>query len=350
MTVERFTTIQGSRIYRIRLDLFPSLVGYVHLIVDKDILALIDAGSGVGNSNDQLESGFEIIASEYDEPLSWNAITHVLISHGHIDHFGGLRYVQTKTDAPIGVHKLDRRVLNGYEERLTIVAHKLSEYMIEAGVSDSDSEKLMELYLLNKHLFQSVNVDFTYDEMGMQIGPMSLIHVPGHCPGQVVFKLDNILLSADHVLKDTSPHQAPEQLTHNTGLGHYLESLEKIKPLSDSIEITLGGHEDPIFDLAQRINQIEALHFERLGKVLEILRSPKSIAEATRELFPDVDGYHELLALEEAGAHVEFLEQRGYLTIVNLEDMVPGRPSPIRYQRREEVTNPGEFFPRWGPV
>jgi glyoxylase-like metal-dependent hydrolase (beta-lactamase superfamily II) len=313
------------------------LIGYAHLVIVDDIVALIDVGSGVGGSNEQLDHGLETIKTNFSEKVSWSSISHVLISHGHIDHFGGLRFVQTKTDALIGVHKLDRRVLIGYEERLNIVAHRLSEYLIEAGIPSDEGKEIMDLYLLNKHLFQSVPVDFTYDDTAMQIGPISLIHVPGHCPGQVVFHLDNVLFSADHVLKDTSPHQAPEKLTLNTGLGHYLESLEKIRPLADSVEITLGGHEAPIGDLEARIDQIVALHRERLEKVLEILDEPKSIAEVSHELFPVVEGYHVILALEEAGAHVEYLEQRGYLSIENFEDLQPGRPSTILYRRREGI-------------
>ncbi|MGZ6347381.1 MAG: hypothetical protein ACXWNC_07455, partial [Anaerolineales bacterium] len=53
---------------------------------------------------------------------------------------------------------------------------------------------------------------------------------------------------------------------------------------------------------------------------LEFLGQPHTIAEVSRELFGRVDGYNTLLAIEEAGAHVEYLHQRGQLRIVNLDD------------------------------
>jgi hypothetical protein len=72
-----------------------------------------------------------------------------------------------------------------------------------------------------------------------------------------------------------------------------------------------------------------------LEKVLELLQEPKTVSEVSEALFPDVGGYHVLLALEEAGAHVEFLYQRGYLSIENLEALENEGAVPIRYRRRE---------------
>jgi len=334
-------TSKGVRIYRIPLDLFPGLEGYTHMVCDAETRALIDVGSGFGNSNDQLEAGLAAIERKFGESASWDDITHILISHGHIDHFGGLPFVQDHCRAPVGIHELDRRVLIGYEERLNIVAQRLRDFLLDAGVSKEQQARLMDLYLLNKYLFKSVPIDFTYDAKGMQIGPIQIIHTPGHCPGHVVFLIDDILLSSDHVLKETSPHQAPEQLTLNTGLGHYLDSLEKIRPLSEIVRVVLGGHEGPFENLEDRILEIESLHEARLSQVLELLHSPKTVAEISEELFPVVEGYHELLAIEETAAHVEYLEQRGYLSVENINEIGIQRSVPIRYFQREAVPFPG---------
>jgi hypothetical protein len=46
-----------------------------------------------------------------------------------------------------------------------------------------------------------------------------------------------------------------------------------------------------------------------------------------------VNGYNVLLALEEAGAHVEYLYQRGLLSITNIADLEDGKEAvAIRYQ------------------
>lgn len=338
--IEVFQTSEGTRIYRIPLALFPSLNGYAHLVIDDQVRALVDVGSGVGDSNEQLETGLYRVKQEFNEVCGWDELTHVIISHGHIDHFGGLPFVQSKTDALVGVHELDRRVITGYEERLTVVAHRLQEYLIEAGVGEEAQESLMSMYLLSKHLFRSTSVDFVLNGVNSSIGPLETIHVPGHCPGQLVIKIDDILLTSDHVLKTTSPHQAPEQLTLNTGLGHYLESLGRLLPIASEIRVALGGHEPPITNLTGRIEETINLHKERLTKVLELLAEPRTVIEVSNRLFPNTEGYHELLAVEEAGAHVEYLAQRGFLSIDNLDQLKIGVPVPIVYVRRDGILPP----------
>jgi len=67
--------------------------------------------------------------------------------------------------------------------------------------------------------------------------------------------------------------------------------------------------------------------------VLDICRQPKSTAEISRELFGQVSSYHVLLALEEAGAHVEYLYQRGELIAANLEEIEKAAQPVIRYRR-----------------
>jgi glyoxylase-like metal-dependent hydrolase (beta-lactamase superfamily II) len=336
--IKYFQSSTGARIYRIPLELFPLLSGYAHLVFIDDIVVLIDVGSGFGDSNDQLAAGMGELRTKYGERASWEDINYVLITHGHVDHFGGLRYVRERTGAEIGIHELDLRVLANYEERLKIVENHLRTYLVEAGVESKKREGIMTLYMLNKQLYSSLPPDFTYGSRGMQVGPFRILHVPGHCPGHVVIQLDDVLFSGDHILKDTSPHQAPESLSLFTGLGHYLESLQHVRRLAGGIHLTLGGHEGPIDDLEGRIREIEDLHLDRLEQVLELLNEPLTVAQVSQALFPEVEGYHELLALEETGAHVEYLSQRGYLGIDNLDELDFESPAPIRYIRLEGVS------------
>lgn len=339
-SVEAYRTGAGGRVYRLPLEVFPDLWGFAHLVFAHDLVVLVDAGSGFGDSNEQLAAGLAAVRRDHGEKADWKDLTHVVITHGHIDHFGGLSYVREHTPAPVGVHELDLRVLSNYEERLTVVAHRLRAFLAEAGVSSAECDTIMSLYLLNKQLFSSVRVDFTFQDSETTLGPLRVLHVPGHCPGQIVIQVDDILLSADHVLKEISPHQSPERLSLNTGLRHYLESLERMMTWVRPVRVTLGSHQGAIEDLAGRVAAIRSLHAARLSRVLEFLEQPHTIADVARELFPEVQGYHTLLALEEAGAHVEYLAQRGVLKIENLGDLETETPVPIRYSRLADSLPP----------
>ena len=175
--------------------------------------------------------------------------------------------------------------------------------------------------------------ELTYEAASMRIGPFQLLHVPGHSAGHVVIRLHDVLFSGDHVLDEISPHMAPERLTQFTGLGHYLQSLQALRPWAASVRLTLGGHYRPITDLPARLDAIQQVHTQRLAQIIEFLSQPHTIQEVSQVLFGQVHGYNVLLALEEAGAHIEYLYQRGLLAIDNLEELDNGAgPLPIRYR------------------
>jgi glyoxylase-like metal-dependent hydrolase (beta-lactamase superfamily II) len=313
-----YTTVGNARIFQIPLHEFPGLMGNVYLVI---------------TGNYKVEVGLEEIGLITREEFSLRNLTHILITHGHIDHFGGLPYIRERSTAQICIHELDRRIVSNHQERLSLAAHRLEEFLTEAGVKPEQRAKQIEMYKITKSLFQSVTVDQTYEAMGMKLGSFKFIHVPGHCAGHVMIRLDDVLFSGDHILEKTSPHQAPEQITLSTGLDTYLRSLEIARPFGKRVRLTLGGHENPIIDLDKRIDEIRGLHLERLNKILKLLGKPHTIAEVSRYLFGKVEGYTVLLALEEAGAHIEYLYQRGYLKIVNLSDIEESADlNPILYQ------------------
>jgi glyoxylase-like metal-dependent hydrolase (beta-lactamase superfamily II) len=331
--VEQFISAQGTRVYRIPLKLFPGMHGYAHLVLDGPEQSLFDVGSGFGDCNEQLDAGLHRIHLDYGESVGWQTISKVFISHGHIDHYGGLHHVRQRTNAPIIIHELERRVLTDYDNRLAVIAGRLENYLIEAGVSDAERPQVMDLYLLHKQLFSSIEVQATYEELGMQSGNLKFEHVPGHCPGQVIAWVDDILLSSDHILKETSPHQAPERLSLNMGLEHYLASLATVLPRAGQARWTMGGHEGVIADLSGRIYAIVEVHRKRLYDILALMDEPKTICEISNLLFPQTEGYHRLLALEETGAHVEYLHTRGYITNQDGSDLDRGSNQAIRYLR-----------------
>ncbi len=328
-----YTSSGGARVYQIPLHEFPGLVGNVYLVIYGKYRVLIDTGSGFGDANQELEHGLEEISQADGEAVSLNKLTHIFITHGHIDHFGGLPYIKERSNALICIHELDRRIVSNHQERLSLAAHRLEEFLCEAGVKPEQQVMEIEMYKFTKSLFRSVKVDQTYEAMGRKLGPFHFYHVPGHCAGHVLIRLHDVLFSGDHILEKTSPHQAPEQITLSTGLETYLKSLEDTRPLAQWVRLTLGGHENPILDLNKRIDEIRAVHLERLNQTLTILSKPHTIAEVSRKLFGKVEGYTVLLALEEAGAHIEYLYQRGFLQIVNLGEVEENANLvPILYQ------------------
>src|SRR6185312_10026359 len=113
--------------------------------------------------------------------------------------------------------------------------------------------------------------------------------------------------------------------------------LSKIRKV-EGVNFALGGHEEPIWDLRARIDAIALFHRDRLARVLELCRAPRTILDVAEALFPDAfadpRSYGALLAIDEAGAHVEYLHQLGKLRIANLDEVERERDPILRYVTR----------------
>ncbi len=332
--VRVFESDVGARVARLPLQAFPDFWVYAYLVLVEDYRVLIDCGSGFHHSNADLEAGLQIAGEMLGVPLSPSALTHILITHGHIDHFGGLSYLRERSSARIGVHELDLHTLTHTEERLNLVARRLHTFFAEAGVSPEHIPQFIATYKLGKLDYQPVTVDFTYEAAGMSLGPFKMLHTPGHCAGHVVIRLHDLLFSGDQVLSEITPHQSPEQVHPYTGLRHYLDALKTLKHWAGDVRLTLGGHNPPIENLPARIAAIQQAHQQRLDAILALLEKPHTVAEVSKALFGRTHGYNILLALEEAGAHVEYLYQMGLLEIANPDELSANgeRPTPIRYR------------------
>jgi glyoxylase-like metal-dependent hydrolase (beta-lactamase superfamily II) len=182
-------------------------------------------------------------------------------------------------------------------------------------------------------LVEGVKVDLTLDDQ-QDLDGLQIIHTPGHSPGHVCIGIGNILLSADHILAQTVPQQWPESTAPYTGLGHYLDSLEKIRRMP-GFELTLAAHEQPIHDLYGRIASIRAAHSRRLDRLIDLLAKadrPLSVDEIATNSYPEVTGFRALLAITDVGSRVEYLHQRGRLAVANLDEVEQAEEPVYRYR------------------
>jgi hypothetical protein len=64
-------------------------------------------------------------------------------------------------------------------------------------------------------------------------------------------------------------------------------------------------------------------------------RDPRTVWDVTRELFAGrLEGYVQILAIEEVGAHIEYLYQLGELTIANLDEVERSDRPVLQYRTR----------------
>jgi glyoxylase-like metal-dependent hydrolase (beta-lactamase superfamily II) len=331
--VRRLESNTGARIYQIACQAFPGLVVNVYLLLEGGEPTIIDTGSGFDEANAQLLDGLAKVRGEFSETVALADIKRIVITHGHIDHFGGLAFLHERIpNAEIAIHELDVRILTAFEERVAVAKKAIRVFLQQAGVPSDLLAGFLDIYGFSKKNMHSLPVARALVD-NQQLDGMRFIHTPGHCPGQVCIAVGDVLLSADHVLPEISPHQAPESIMPYTGLGHYLDSLDKIGRMG-GFELALGGHGPPIRDVYKRIAEIRHGHRRKLDRILAIIRdspAPLTTDEIAKQLYTHVRGFHVLLALEEVAAHVEYLYQHAKLTIANLDEYQREENPPIRY-------------------
>lgn len=67
-----------------------------------------------------------------------------------------------------------------------------------------------------------------------------------------------------------------------------------------------------------------------MGKAVEALSEPRTIAEVCSIVYENPAGYNLLLTIEKTGAYVEYLYERGMIEIVNTSEVEQGLPAKYR--------------------
>lgn len=342
--VKKFTSSSGLHVYRLVAETFPGHINNLYYIPQNGISILLDAATDTTTSHRDINRASVILQSIFNEPFSLKRIGAIILTHGHIDHFGGLHWFIRENNADIYVHELDFKTIAQFEERVVLVSKDLSVFLKRAGVPQDKLHEMEEMYRFSKSLFKDLEPKHALKEYEEIFG-LKVIHTPGHCPGEVCLKYDDILFTGDHILPTITPHQSPERIAPFCGLSHYLTSLNKVASLDD-INLGLGGHEHEIVDIKKRTHDLIAHHMKRLFRILKEIKTPLSTYMLTSVLYPSFGGYNHLLAITETGAHVEYLHDHGYLKIYNLESLLREDNPLLTFcltKKGKEVLKKGKF-------
>lgn len=332
-----FETSSGARIHRLPLQAFPNFWAYAYVLQAGGQNILIDTGSGTDISHEDLLNGLK------QAGLQPSDLTHILLTHAHIDHYGGLAKLRPLTNAKIGCHELDLQTVAHHDARLALIGRRLASYLTETGLADETRDTLLGIYRFTKAIYRSVPVDFTYADIKNHVPALDMLHLPGHCPGHVAMRMDDVVFCGDMVVEGVTPHLAPESINPYGGVDHYLESLARLQNWASGGRLFLNGHDDVITDLNERIEATRQNLIRRMSRALHALAEPLTIAEVCRAVYGEMSGYNQLLVIEKTGAYVEYLYEHGMIEVTNFEEVEQG--APARYRRLQEISE-NEILPK----
>ena len=244
----------------------------VYIIGDKNV-CVIDPGPTTENHKAALEKA-----------LDGRTVTHILVTHHHIDH------------SPMARPLADQFGCEVYGYGVQPVPPQGGDVRLEAG---DDLCFKPDVEIRNGHI---VNGD------GWTI---EAIHTPGHTSNHLCYALkeENTLFSGDHIMGWSTSVVSPP----DGHMGDYLQSLETI--LNRDFNIIRPTHGPAITEVRTFVQAYLDYRLERERQILDTLASgTDKIGDIVKVLYKDVDKRLHPAAAHSVLAHIIHLRETGRVT------------------------------------
>ena len=209
---------------------------------------LVDAGVKSEESWEALQVGLA------EHNLTVMDLSRVIITHPHIDHFGGAGQIQANSNADVRICELGAPWLAATTEmwQKRLVYYK-EEFLQRVGLEEAAANMILASMAAFAEQSEAIDPErlHTFPPDGvLQMGGLAwrVIHTPGHQSAMTCFYQpeNKMLLSADHLLKTTPTPVVERPLSDQKripALPQFIDSMQKIAALD--IDAVYPGHGRP---------------------------------------------------------------------------------------------------------
>jgi hydroxyacylglutathione hydrolase len=219
----------------IQLSIFP--FGMINCFLVKGEKKHILVDTGVPNSETK------IIKQLKKNNIKLEDIGLIIITHGHIDHFGSAKRLKDILNVPILIHNFDKEALQTGKSMLETLKpnHKIWDIILKPKLTKDKALSCLPDIVLNG------NEEYDLLDYGIN---GKVIHTPGHTPGSVSVVLEN----GEAIIMDlASSGILLGGIVFNSRMKHppFHDNLDQVKnSINNILSLNTGkfylGHGNPI--------------------------------------------------------------------------------------------------------
>ena len=264
-------------------------------------------------------------------------VERIIITHGHMDHFGLASTIRNAAEHPIQcfIHGKDRWQISSEHFGREMWNEDANALMAMAGMPLEEKEKVKKRFASFRELgdpLDEVSVFEDGTEFEGEGYHLKVVHTPGHTPGSCcIYECEQkILFSGDTLIKHITPN--PLVVIKRTelrdpgykSLKAYSRSLDRLAGMD--IKYVFTGHGEYVRDMPGLISTYKRHHRERMELVWTSLHNrARTLYEIIGDVIREVPDGDMFLAISEIFVHLEILLEEERAELVD-----PGPPALYR--------------------